>query len=81
MNNPEIVWADEPTGDLDSEMADEIVSLMRTLNVERGFTFIVVTHDIGVGRRTDRIVRMLDGRVVEEQIPEEAHHVRAGDAA
>jgi putative ABC transport system ATP-binding protein len=80
VNDPAIVWADEPTGDLDSEMADEIVSLMRTLNRERGFTFIVVTHDISVGRRTDRIVRMLDGRVVEEQRLEESH-VRAGHAA
>jgi putative ABC transport system ATP-binding protein len=67
VNDPAIVWADEPTGDLDSEMADEIVSLMRRLNEERGFTFIVVTHDINVGRRTDRIVRMLDGQVVDEQ--------------
>jgi ABC-type lipoprotein export system ATPase subunit len=80
VNDPAIVWADEPTGDLDSEMADEIVTLMRRLNRERGFTFIVVTHDIGVGRRTDRIVRMLDGVVVEEQILEE-RHVRAGNAA
>ena len=80
VNDPAIVWADEPTGDLDSEMADEIVSLMRTLNRDRGFTFIVVTHDISVGRRTDRIVRMLDGRVVEEQRLEESH-ARAGHAA
>jgi putative ABC transport system ATP-binding protein len=80
VNEPAIVWADEPTGDLDSEMADEIVTLMRTLNEQRGFTFIVVTHDIGVGRRTDRIVRMLDGHVVDEELLEE-HHVRPGDAA
>jgi putative ABC transport system ATP-binding protein len=80
VNNPAIVWADEPTGDLDSEMADEIVSLMRRLNAERGFTFIVVTHDISVGRRTDRIVRMLDGQIVDEQRLEE-QGVRASDAA
>jgi putative ABC transport system ATP-binding protein len=80
VNDPAIVWADEPTGDLDSEMADEIVALMRTLNRERGFTFIVVTHDINVGRRTDRIIRMLDGRVVEEQLLEETY-ARAGHAA
>ena len=80
VNDPAIVWADEPTGDLDSEMADEIISLMRNLNRDRGFTFIVVTHDISVGRRTDRIVRMLDGRVVEEQRLEESH-ARAGHAA
>ena len=61
VNEPAIVWADEPTGDLDSENAAEIVELMRPLNLERGFTFLIVTHDISVGRKTDRIVRMLDG--------------------
>jgi putative ABC transport system ATP-binding protein len=64
------VWADEPTGDLDSENAAEIIELMRKLNVERGLTFLIVTHDIAVGRKTDRIVRMLDGQVVEEQVLE-----------
>jgi putative ABC transport system ATP-binding protein len=67
VNDPAIVWADEPTGDLDSENAQEIVALMRRLNLERGLTFLIVTHDIAVGRRTDRIIRMLDGSVVEEQ--------------
>ncbi|MBD0328826.1 MAG: ABC transporter ATP-binding protein [Thermoleophilia bacterium] len=66
VNDPAIVWADEPTGDLDSENAGEIVELMRRLNVERGLTFLIVTHDIGVGRATDRIVRMVDGRIVED---------------
>jgi ABC-type lipoprotein export system ATPase subunit len=67
VNDPAIVWADEPTGDLDSENAQEIVALMRRLNGERGLSFLIVTHDLSVGRSTDRIVRMLDGRVVEEQ--------------
>ena len=79
VNEPAIVWADEPTGDLDSENAAEIVALMRRLNRERGLTFLVVTHDLMVGRRTDRIVRMLDGRVVEEQ-PMEVPRVLARDA-
>jgi putative ABC transport system ATP-binding protein len=70
VNDPAIVWADEPTGDLDSENAEEIVELMRRLNRERGLTFLIVTHDIGVGRATDRIVRMVDGRIVDEQILE-----------
>jgi ABC-type lipoprotein export system ATPase subunit len=67
VNNPSIVWADEPTGDLDSENAAEITDLMRHLNRERGLTFLIVTHDISVGRQADRIVRMLDGEVVEDQ--------------
>src|SRR6186713_2972443 len=54
VNHPAIVWADEPTGDLDSDGASETVALMRDLNLQRGLTFVVVTHDIGVGRRMDR---------------------------
>jgi len=65
VNEPAIVWADEPTGDLDSENAQEITTLMRRLNRERGVTFLIVTHDIAVGRRTDRLIRMMDGQVVE----------------
>jgi putative ABC transport system ATP-binding protein len=80
VNDPAIVWADEPTGDLDSENAAEITELMRHLNRERGLTFLIVTHDITVGRKADRIIRMLDGTVVEEQILE-VEHVRAGHAA
>ena len=80
VNDPAIVWADEPTGDLDSDGASETVALMRDLNLQRGLTFVVVTHDIGVGRRMDRIVRMIDGRVVEEQVME-VRDARAIDAA
>ena len=80
VNDPAIVWADEPTGDLDSENAQEIVALMRQLNLQRGLSFLIVTHDISVGRKTDRIIRMLDGAVVEEQ-QLEVPHVLAGHAA
>jgi len=69
VNQPAIVWADEPTGDLDSTNADEIISLMRRLNQEHGITFAIVTHDMGVGRKADRIVRMMDGQIVEEVFP------------
>ena len=80
VNDPAIVWADEPTGDLDSENATEIVDLMRRLNLERGLSFLIVTHDISVGRRTDRIIRMLDGSIVEVQTLE-VPHVLASHAA
>jgi putative ABC transport system ATP-binding protein len=69
VNNPAIVWADEPTGDLDSKNADEIMKLMRRLNQEQGITLTLVTHDIGIGRRADRIVRMADGQIVSEEYP------------
>ena len=80
VNDPAIVWADEPTGDLDSENAADITDLMRHLNVERGLTFLIVTHDLSVGRKADRIIRMLDGAVVEDQYLE-VPHARAGHAA
>ncbi len=76
VNEPAIVWADEPTGDLDSENAHEIVELMRELNRERGLTFLIVTHDISVGRATDRIVRMVDGEIVDEEVLEVAEWSR-----
>jgi putative ABC transport system ATP-binding protein len=81
VNDPAVVWADEPTGDLDSEKAQEVVDLLRRLNRERGLSLLIVTHDISVGRQTDRIVRMLDGRVVEHIIPRGATDVRPSHVA
>ena len=65
VNQPAIVWADEPTGNLDSEAADDVLNLMRQFNRELGQTFVVVTHDPHIGELCDRIVRMKDGRVVD----------------
>ena len=67
VNEPEIVWADEPTGALDSKTADDIMSLMEQLNREKGLTFVIVTHDPGVGARCNRIVHMRDGSIVSEE--------------
>jgi putative ABC transport system ATP-binding protein len=63
-NDPAIVWADEPTGNLDSTNATEIMDLLVRLNKEQGQTFVLVTHSEDVGGMTDRIVRMSDGVVV-----------------
>lgn len=65
VNQPDIVWADEPTGALDSRTADDIMTLMETLNREKGLTFVIVTHDPGVGARCNRIVNMRDGLIAE----------------
>ena len=67
VNDPEIVWADEPTGALDSKTANEIISLMEQMNREQGQTFVIVTHDAGVGRRCDRLVTMTDGQISGEE--------------
>jgi len=66
INRPAIVWADEPTGDLDSETAQEIMDLMTSLNKESGETFVIVTHAEEVGDMADRIVRMKDGIVIDD---------------
>ena len=66
VNNPSIVWADEPTGDLDSETASDIMDLMCKLNVENGQSFVLVTHSDDVGKRAHRIVRMRDGTIVDD---------------
>ncbi len=63
VNNPAIIWGDEPTGDLDSETADEIIALMLELNKANNQTFVLVTHSREVGERAHRIVRMRDGRI------------------
>ena len=65
VNDPSIVWADEPTGDLDSETADEVLALMRELNTKNKQTFVVVTHDPRIGAMCDRIIRMQDGRIID----------------
>jgi putative ABC transport system ATP-binding protein len=70
VNQPAIVWADEPTGDLDSKNADEIMELIVALNERNGQTFVIVTHDLRIAQSTNRIINMLDGRIVEETLTE-----------
>ncbi len=62
---PKVILADEPTGNLDTKTGDAAFELLRGLNRERGLTFVMVTHNEGLARRSDRIVAMLDGRIVE----------------
>ena len=67
VNEPAIVWADEPTGALDSETSAEIMDLLVYLNQEKRQTFVLVTHDISVARRARRLVRMRDGKIESDQ--------------
>jgi lipoprotein-releasing system ATP-binding protein len=65
-NDPKIVIGDEPTGNLDSHSSDKIYELLRKLNKEHDQTFILVTHDENMAAKTDRIVRIVDGKIVNE---------------
>jgi putative ABC transport system ATP-binding protein len=68
---PSIVWADEPTGALDSKTSQEIIDLMLTLNHELGLTFVWVTHALDIARQAGRMITMADG-LIREDIPIEA---------
>lgn len=69
VNRPEIVFADEPTGNLDSEYSKEIMAILKRLNKENHQTFIIVTHDYNIGRMADRIVMMKDGVIEKDFVP------------
>ncbi|MFJ6422757.1 ABC transporter ATP-binding protein [Streptomyces hydrogenans] len=64
--SPAIVWADEPTGNLDSAMADQIMDLLCELNQDEGQTIVLVTHDSAIGARVPRLIRMRDGQLVDD---------------
>ncbi len=67
VNRPAIVWADEPTGNLDSENSTAIMDLLVRLNQENSQTFVIVTHDPSVALKAHRIVRMRDGRIESDR--------------
>jgi putative ABC transport system ATP-binding protein len=69
VNEPAIILADEPTGNLDSRTGDEVLEILTMLHRDRGLTLVMVTHDPQVAARTQRIVHLLDGRVEREERP------------
>jgi putative ABC transport system ATP-binding protein len=66
VNDPAVILADEPTGELDSTTSEQLMAVLRGLNRDRGVTVMIVTHDAGIADQTDRMVRLSDGRVVSD---------------
>ncbi|MFQ6019713.1 MAG: ABC transporter ATP-binding protein [Dehalococcoidia bacterium] len=67
VNDPAICWGDEPTGDLDSTNANEIMDLLCQLNQENQQTFVLVTHALDVAERAERIIKMQDGQIISDE--------------
>jgi len=72
VNRPAIILGDEPTGSVDTQTSQELVGLMRWLNREEGVTFVIVTHDLDLASRADRMIGLTDGRVISDQAVEHA---------
>jgi len=64
INSPQIILADEPTGNLDSKTGGEIIDLLLVLNKKEGATLVIVTHEESIAQRADRLLKLLDGRIV-----------------
>lgn len=76
INNPNLILADEPTGNLDSDSTDQVYELLRQINKDLGLAFLIVTHDRHIAEKSDRVIEMSDGRIVNdyktsEKMPEE----------
>ena len=65
-NKPEILFADEPTGNLDGQTGRMVIDLLRELNRELGVTLVLVTHDLGVAEQAERIVHLTDGKIARD---------------
>ncbi len=82
VNNPAIIMADEPTGNLDSRSGVEVMSILQTLNREKGITIILVTHDPRIAQHAKRIIHIFDGEIAREETvaePIQAQHQPASE--
>lgn len=76
INNPNLLLADEPTGNLDSDSTDQVYELLRNINKEFDMSFLIVTHDRHIAEKSDRVIEMSDGRIIKdyetsEKLPDE----------
>jgi putative ABC transport system ATP-binding protein len=73
VNTPALILADEPTGNLDSSTSEEIIGIFQRLNDDRGITMVLVTHEPDIALFAKRVIRFLDGRMVEDRPVENRH--------
>lgn len=66
INNPNLILADEPTGNLDSDSTDQVYELLRQINKDLGLAFLIVTHDRHIAEKSDRVIEMSDGKIVDD---------------
>lgn len=64
VNNPKLILADEPTGNLDSENAKNVMQILRKVNKEYKTTILIITHDLEIAQMSDRIIKISDGRII-----------------
>lgn len=67
-NEPKILLLDEPTGDLDSKNTENVLKILLNLNLHKGITLIMVTHDVNLKYYSDRVLRVLDGKIIKEEL-------------
>ena len=69
INEPTLVLGDEPMGEVDTDTANTLLGLMRRINAESGVSFVIVTHDLDLAARTDRVIRLRDGHLISDERP------------
>jgi putative ABC transport system ATP-binding protein len=71
MNDPEIILADEPTGNLDTKTGEFVMHTLQKLNLEKGITVVLITHEDYIAKHAQKIIKMRDGTIIEEEIVED----------
>ena len=72
-NRPSVLFADEPTGNLDEETGEKVIQLLFELNKEAGTTLIIITHDLDLANRTQQILRLKGGKIMSNEKLEQVH--------